>query len=87
MKRQQPDCDIPFIYGRTLFVLKDIRLLLAGLSFHRFVHLLAEQEQGALTSWRHYLTEKPPELQSSEFNDALQKYAEHESSELETVLH
>lgn len=52
------------------------------IAFHRFVHLLAEQEQGALTSWRHYLTEKPPELQSGEFNDALQKYAEYESSEL-----
>lgn len=23
MKRQQPDCDIPFIYGRTRFALKD----------------------------------------------------------------
>ena len=52
------------------------------IAFHRFVHLLAEQEQGTLTSWRHYLTEKPPELQSSEFSDALQKYAEYESSEL-----
>lgn len=52
------------------------------IAFHRFVHLLAEQEQGTLTSWKHYPTEKPPELQSSEFNDALRKYAEYESSEL-----
>lgn len=52
------------------------------IAFHRFVHLLAEQEQGILTSWRHYLTKKPPILQSSEFNDVLQKYAEYESSEL-----
>jgi len=45
------------------------------IDFHRFVHLLAEQEQGTLTSWKHYLTETPPELQSREFNDALWKYA------------
>lgn len=42
------------------------------IAFHRFVHLLAEQEQGTLTSWRYYLTAKSPELQSSEFNNALQ---------------
>lgn len=52
------------------------------IAFHRFVHLLAEQEQGTLTSWRHYCTEKPLELQSREFSDALWKYSEYESSEL-----
>ena len=52
------------------------------IAFHRFVHLLAEQEQGTLTSWRYYLTAKSPELQSSEFNNALQKYEKYESSEL-----
>lgn len=50
------------------------------IAFHRFVHLLDEQKNGTLTSWRHYLTEKAVMPISQCFNEALLSYEQYQIS-------
>lgn len=41
------------------------------IALHRFIHLLAEQQAGTLTVWRHYLTSTLEQPKTAEFRDIL----------------
>ncbi|MCR4616811.1 MAG: tyrosine-type recombinase/integrase [Lachnospiraceae bacterium] len=44
------------------------------IAFHRFVHLIDEQRNGTLTTWKHYFTNKPDLPISVCFNEVLLSY-------------
>lgn len=46
------------------------------IAMHRFIHLLAEQQAGTLTEWRHYLTFTPELPETDEFRDILTEFQE-----------
>lgn len=50
------------------------------IAFHRFVHLISEQNNGTLTTWRSYKTYKPPTLLSNNFSDALLSYERYQKN-------
>lgn len=46
------------------------------IALHRFVHLLAEQQAGTLTEWRHYLSCSPELPETSEYRNILAEFQE-----------
>lgn len=46
------------------------------IALHRFVHLLAEQQAGTLTHWRHYLSSSPELPRTVEFREVLSAFQE-----------
>ena len=45
-------------------------------ALHRFVHLLAEQQAGTLTEWRHYLCFAPELPETDEYQNILAEFQE-----------
>ena len=45
-------------------------------ALHRFVHLLAEQQAGTLTEWRHYLCFTPELPETDEYKNILVEFQE-----------
>lgn len=46
------------------------------IALHRFVHLLAEQQTGTLTEWRHYLSFSPELPETDEYRSILSEFQE-----------